>query len=103
MLQFGPDGYLYASVGDGDSGVVDPPGSSPRRGDDLLGDILRIDPRSGDPYAVPSDNPFVGVDGVAARDLGLRPPQPVAFLDRLRVREHVRRGRRRRAAREEST
>jgi glucose/arabinose dehydrogenase len=27
----------------------------------LLGRILRIDPRRGDPFAVPADNPFVGV------------------------------------------
>ncbi len=60
MLQFGPDGYLYASVGDGDSGVLNPPGFFAQRKDDLLGAILRIDPREGDPYAIPVDNPFVG-------------------------------------------
>lgn len=59
MLQFGPDGTLYASVGDGDSGVLYPPGFFAQRKDSLLGTILRIDPRRGDPYAVPSDNPFV--------------------------------------------
>ena len=64
MLQFGPDGDLYISVGDGDSGVLDPPGRFAQTRNDLLGDILRIDPRGGDPYAVPKDNPFVGVDGV---------------------------------------
>ncbi len=60
MLQFGPDGYLYASVGDGDSGVLNPPGFFAQRKDSLLGKILRIDPRRGDPYAIPADNPFVG-------------------------------------------
>ena len=60
MLQFGPDGYLYASVGDGDSGVPHPPGFFAQHKDDLLGTILRIDPRHGDPYSVPADNPFVG-------------------------------------------
>ena len=44
MLQFGPDGYLYVAVGDGDSGVVNPPGAFAQTLDDLLGDILRIDP-----------------------------------------------------------
>jgi glucose/arabinose dehydrogenase len=63
MLQFGPDGMLYASVGDGDSGVVNRPGAFAQRLDVLLGKILRIDPRGGKPYAVPGDNPFVGVAG----------------------------------------
>ena len=63
MLQFGPDGYLYIAVGDGDSGVLNPPGAFAQTLDDLLGNILRIDPRqNGDqPYTVPDSNPFVGV------------------------------------------
>jgi glucose/arabinose dehydrogenase len=75
MLQFGPDGYLYWSVGDGDSGLFNPPGFYAQRRDDLLGNILRIDPR-GKPYAVPADNPFVGVDGVRPEiwAYGLRNP-----------------------------
>lgn len=76
MLQFGPDGFLYASVGDGDSGVLNPPGFFAQRRDDLLGSILRIDPRAGDPYRVPPDNPFVGLDGVRPEiwAYGLRNP-----------------------------
>jgi glucose/arabinose dehydrogenase len=76
MLQFGPDGYLYASIGDGDSGILNPPGYFAQRRDDLLGNILRIDPGSGDPYAVPDDNPFVGLDGVRPEiwAYGLRNP-----------------------------
>jgi glucose/arabinose dehydrogenase len=75
MLQFGPDGYLYASIGDGDSGVYTPPGYFAQRLDSLLGTILRIDPR-GDPYTVPDDNPFVGLDGVRPEiwAYGLRNP-----------------------------
>jgi glucose/arabinose dehydrogenase len=65
MLQFGPDGYLYAAVGDGDSGVLNPPGAFAQTLDDLLGNILRIDSREdGDEaYTVPDSNPFVGVSG----------------------------------------
>ena len=76
MLQFGPDEYLYASVGDGDSGILNPPGFFAQRRDELLGNILRIDPSSGDPYAVPDDNPFVGLDGVRPEiwAYGLRNP-----------------------------
>ena len=76
MLQFGPDGDLYISVGDGDSGVLDTPGRFAQSRDELLGDILRIDPRGGDPYAVPPDNPFVGQDGVRPEiwAYGLRNP-----------------------------
>ena len=63
MLQFGPDGYLYASVGDGDSGVLNPPGFFAQRKDSLLGTILRIDPLHGEPYAIPPGNPFVREQG----------------------------------------
>ncbi len=78
MMQFGPDGYLYIAVGDGDSGVLNPPGAFAQTLNDLLGDILRIDPRqSGSrPYTVPSSNPFVGVEGAQPEiwAYGLRNP-----------------------------
>jgi glucose/arabinose dehydrogenase len=76
MLQFGPDGYLYASVGDGDPGVLNPPGLFSQRLDVLLGSILRIDPRGGEPYSVPADNPFNSVEGARAEiwAYGLRNP-----------------------------
>lgn len=52
---FGPDGYLWVSIGDG-GGIGDPHGfgQNPRR---LEGSILRldVDPSS---YRVPADNPF---------------------------------------------
>jgi len=79
MLQFGPDGHLYISVGDGDSGVLHPPGAFAQTRDDLLGDILRIDPEpesDGAAYTVPADNPFVGLSGVMPEiwAYGLRNP-----------------------------
>ena len=87
MLQFGPDG-LFASVGDGDSGVLDPPGAFAQTLDDLLGDILRIDPRQtadGEPYTFPS-RPVRRRRGRATRDLGLRLRNPWRFwIDRRRA------------------
>lgn len=76
MLEFGPDGYLYASIGDGDSGILNPPGYYAQRRDSLLGSIIRIDPRGGDPYAIPPDNPFVGIEDVRPEiwAYGLRNP-----------------------------
>jgi glucose/arabinose dehydrogenase len=61
QLAFGPDGYLYISVGDG--AVTSPPDSCmAQRDDTMLGKILRIDvdddPLSPPYYTVPADNPF---------------------------------------------
>lgn len=58
MIAFGPDGMLYIALGDGGSS-----GDPHNHGQDLttlLGSILRIDVRGGQPYSIPSDNPFVG-------------------------------------------
>jgi len=76
MLQFDRDGDLYASVGDGDPGVLNRAGAFAQRLDVLLGNILRIDPRGGNPYSVPADNPFVAVPGARPEvwAYGLRNP-----------------------------
>ncbi len=58
-LRFGPDGYLYAGVGDGGSGG-DPFGSGQDR-NVLLGKILRINVTGVATYSIPATNPFVGV------------------------------------------
>jgi glucose/arabinose dehydrogenase len=60
MLQFGPDGYLYVATGDGGAGGASVNGQDPGT---LLAAILRIDVDSGDPYAIPGDNPFVSGGG----------------------------------------
>ncbi len=72
-LAFGPDGYLYIGLGDGGSGG-DPQGNGQNL-KTLLGKILRIDVNSGDPYAVPSDNPF----GNEIFHYGLRNPWRFSF------------------------
>jgi glucose/arabinose dehydrogenase len=58
QLQFGPDGYLYLSVGDGGYGL-DTPSLNGQRLTVLLAKLLRLDVR-GDTYEIPPDNPFVG-------------------------------------------
>ena len=75
QLQFGPDGYLYISVGDGGiSGDV--PGNA-QNVDVLLGKILRIDVSS-QPYSIPPSNPF----GNEVWSIGLRNPWRFTF-DRI--------------------
>ncbi|HEX9729711.1 MAG TPA: PQQ-dependent sugar dehydrogenase [Gemmatimonadales bacterium] len=82
QVAFGPDGMLYIGFGDGGSGG-DPLGSG-QNPKSLLGSILRIDVDGGTPYAIPSDNPFVG-DAAALPEIwawGLRNPWRFSF-DRL--------------------
>jgi glucose/arabinose dehydrogenase len=57
QLQFGPDGDLYISVGDG-GGANDTEGNAQRK-DTLLGKILRISPGITS-YTIPPGNPFGG-------------------------------------------
>ena len=70
MLLFGPDGYLWMSLGEGGKASVN--SQDPFR---LLSSILRLDVDSGEPYGTPPDNPYV--DGTGAPEVwakGLRNP-----------------------------
>ncbi len=80
QLQFGPDGYLYISTGDGGGGG-DPLGAGQSLST-LLGKILRIDPRPGQEpaYSIPAGNPFAtgpGLDEIWS--YGLRNPWRFSF------------------------
>ena len=107
QLRFGPDGYLYISLGDGGSGFD--PDQNGQDTSTLLGKILRIDVEPDYPepiaqparvfipqlltspdklappaYTIPADNPFVGQAGYREEiwALGLRNPWRFSF-DRL--------------------
>ena len=81
-LRFGPDGMLYLGLGDG--GSAGDPAANAQDPGTLLGSILRLDVRSASEaarYAIPADNPFVGVDGARGEiwAYGLRNPWRMAF------------------------
>ncbi|MEN6306390.1 MAG: PQQ-dependent sugar dehydrogenase [Anaerohalosphaeraceae bacterium] len=97
MLAFGPDGYLYISLGDGgegnDSGSGHGPDGNGQNLNVVLGKFLRIDPL--DPsttpsstdavsvngkYRVPTMNPFAGIPGIdEIYAYGLRNPFRFSF------------------------
>ena len=96
-MAFGPDGFLYISLGDG--GGADDADGQPFIGGDLvghgpdgngqdrsnpLGSVLRIDPQGSNSangnYGIPASNPFVGQPGVEEMfAFGLRNPFRFAF------------------------
>src|SRR5262245_4855995 len=83
-LQFGPDGYLYVSTGDGGDSFPPDGRNTGQNLTDLEASILRIDvdrPAEGRLYSIPADNPFVNL--AAARGevwaYGLRNPWKMCF------------------------
>src|SRR5213075_2736896 len=54
-LKFGPENYLYISLGDGGSGFDN---TKAQLSSWLRGKILRIDPRGQAGYAIPAGNPY---------------------------------------------
>lgn len=78
-ILFGPDGYLY--IGFGDGGSEDDPRGYGQDPTTMLSKMLRVDVDSGDPYSIPSDNPWAdGVGGLPEMyATGLRNPWRFSF------------------------
>lgn len=77
-VRFGPDGFLYLGLGDG--GAAGDPEGNAQNPSTLLGKILRIDVRSGDPYGVPPGNLYLsGAGRPEVYAMGLRNPWRIAF------------------------
>jgi glucose/arabinose dehydrogenase len=89
-IAFGPDSYLYWTIGDGGAhndvgdvarGREHPPEGNGQRLDTLLGKVLRLDIDGGTPYGIPRDNPYAdgkkGLPEIYA--YGLRNPWGISF------------------------
>lgn len=67
QIAFGPDGFLYIPLGDGgganDTGPGHAAAGNAQDTSSLLGSILRLNVDTGNPYAIPPDNPPVGQAG----------------------------------------
>lgn len=87
-LRFGPDGFLYISLGDGgganDVGPGHAPGGNAQNLQRIWGKLLRIDVDGNNSangkYGIPTDNPFVGENAVQEiYAYGLRNPFSYSF------------------------
>lgn len=91
-LAFGPDGYLYISIGDGGNKDDVGPGhvsdwyaeNEGGNGQDisrnLMGNVLRIDINASTGYAIPPDNPFAGTEAKGeVYAFGFRNPYRFSF------------------------
>jgi glucose/arabinose dehydrogenase len=87
-LRFGPDGYLYFTLGDGGAGDDEGPGHLPdgnaQDTGNIYGKVMRLDVggtnSANGQYGIPADNPFVGGPGVdEIWAYGLRNPYAFSF------------------------
>ena len=62
MILFGPDGYLYISVGDG--GDAGDPYDNSQNLKNFFGTILRIDVNTSKGYKIPNSNPFIDMNDI---------------------------------------
>jgi hypothetical protein len=58
QIGFGPDGFLYLAISD--PGWAEDPNRGAQHPGRWHGKMLRIDVEGGEPYAIPSSNPFLG-------------------------------------------
>ncbi|WP_164101276.1 PQQ-dependent sugar dehydrogenase [Candidatus Laterigemmans baculatus] len=83
-LQFGPDGYLYISTGDGVGPNPPDPHGAGQDVTNLLSAVLRIDVDHADgnrPYTIPPDNPFISLPDARGEiwAYGFRNPWRMSF------------------------